>query len=82
MKYEVSIKKNGQKIIPILWVNGKEDMIDVTVKLVEEGAQCIIVGIFLGGENKSVTFNTHVIHEAQKTKSLTTIRGVFVFCAS
>lgn len=69
--------KNEEKIVPFIWINGEETVIDVNIQLVKEGGDVHIVGIFLGSGNHQVTFNTTVLHKAPKTKSRTTIRGVF-----
>lgn len=83
---EITVGKNEEKIVPFVWIGGKflypevqtgEDEIIVHVNLVGEGAVLNLVGIFLGAAFSSVVFNTHVVHKAPHTKSLTTIRGVF-----
>ena len=35
MKYELRIK-NEEKILPIVWINGKEQSIDMNIQLVKE----------------------------------------------
>lgn len=74
---EINIKKNEEKIIPYIWINGEEKEVELVVQMSGEGGIVHIVGIFLGKENHSITFNTKVIHKGLHTKSLTTIRGVF-----
>lgn len=74
---EIVVKENEEKIFPYIWVNGDNEETLITARLVGEGASLTIVGIFYGMGNKSVVFNTNVTHEAPKTKSLTTMRGVF-----
>ena len=71
------IKKNQDKIIPYVWINGEENEINAGVDMAGEGSHLTIVGIFLGSGNNMVTFNTKVVHKAAKTKSMTAIRGVF-----
>lgn len=73
----IKIEKNEEKIIPFVWIDGDESNINIDVNLVGEGGRVHIVGIFLGHDDKSITFNTNVIHNGLKTKSRTTIRGVF-----
>lgn len=75
---EIIVKEHEEKIIPFVWINGDETEFSVRARLVGEGANLQLVGIFLGNANTSVTFNTHVTHEAIRTKSLTSIRGVFL----
>lgn len=74
---EITVKKNEEKVVPFLWINGDDDHISVRAKLTGEGASLKLVGLFLGTKNATVKFDTDVIHFAPKTKSLTTIRGVF-----
>ncbi|MBI2074334.1 MAG: SufD family Fe-S cluster assembly protein [Candidatus Levybacteria bacterium] len=76
-KINVVIKKNEEKILPFVWLNGDEAEVNVHARLVGEGANLLILGIFLGTGNKSVKFNTFVSHESPRTKSLTNLRGVF-----
>ncbi len=77
MNYELRIN-NEEKVLPIVWINGKEQTINMDIELVKEGGNVHIVGIFIGSKNNAVTFNTTVVHKAAKTKSRTTIRGVFL----
>ncbi len=75
---DVVVKKNEEKILPFVWIDGDEPEISVNARLVGEGANLQLVGIFLGTSTSSVIFNTHVSHEALRTKSFTNIRGVFL----
>ena len=70
-------QENEEKVLPFLWINGKEDGISYTVRLVGDGASVRLVGIFLGKGQKEITFNTTVIHESLHTTSRTELRGVF-----
>lgn len=81
MNYELRIK-NEEKVLPIVWIDGKQTVINVDAQLQEEGANLHIIGIFLGTKNNAIVFNTNVVHKAPHTKSLTTIRGVFLNRAS
>lgn len=74
---DVAIRKNEEKIIPFIWINGEEKEIEFNIEMIGEGGNAHIIGIFLGNGNSTITFNTKVIHTAPHTKSLTTIRGVF-----
>lgn len=71
------MKKNEEKVVPFVWINGSEQEVTIDARLMGNGARLKIVGIFFGSDNSSVVFNTNVVHEAPNTKSLTTIRGVF-----
>lgn len=73
----IFVKKNEEKIVPFIWINGDEEEVSIEARLAGEGATLQIVGIFFGGGASSIIFNTNVVHEAPNTKSLTTIRGVF-----
>lgn len=73
----IVIKNSEEKVIPFIWINGKEKDVLLEVRLVGKGASVKIIGIFLGMGDKSVVFNTNVVHSAKNTKSLTVIRGVF-----
>lgn len=74
---KITVKKNQEKILPFIWINNKESEFELHAELIGENACLTIVGIFLGSKNSSVIFNTHVVHKAKNTKSLTHIRGVF-----
>lgn len=81
-KIDILVKKNEEKVVPFVWINGAEKEVYVNARLVGEGARLQIVGIFFGSGSNSVIFNTNVIHEGKNTKSITTIRGVFKDSAS
>ena len=74
---DIFVKENEDKVVPFVWINGSENEVSVNARLIGEGANLKIVGIFLGTDNSSIIFNTNVVHEAPNTKSLTSIRGVF-----
>ncbi len=74
---KIIVQRNEEKIIPFIWVNGREEEVTVEARLAGEGASLKIVGIFLGTNNSSIIFNTNVVHQAANTKSTTTLRGVF-----
>ncbi len=71
------IKAGEEKVIPFVWINGDETEVLISVKLLGNNSTAKIVGLFYGTGNSSIVFNTHVTHKGQRTKSLTTIRGVF-----
>lgn len=75
--YKITVRKNEEKVLPFVWVNGDEKEVTVNARLVGDGANLRIIGVFLGTDAHSVVFNTNVVHEAPNTKSLTTLRGVF-----
>ncbi len=76
-KIDVIVKKNEEKIVPFVWVNGDEKEVQFDVRLVGEGGKLTLIGVFLGNKSNSVVFNTNIVHEAAHTQSLTTLRGVF-----
>ena len=73
----ITVKKNEEKVVPYIWINGSESEINFDAELIGEGANLTIIGIFIGKNSDSVIFNTNVVHKAPKTKSMTHIRGVF-----
>jgi Fe-S cluster assembly protein SufD len=78
MNTKIKIKKNQEKIIPFVWINGEEKEVSIDGELSSDGGSVHLVGIFLGTKNSSVIFNTKILHNALHTKSRTTIRGVFL----
>lgn len=74
---DIVVGENEEKVIPFVWINGKEEEILLNARLVGEGARLAIVGLFLGDHNNKIIFNTNVVHEAKNTLSRTTLRGVF-----
>ena len=72
----IQVKKNQEKVIPFIFLNEQVET-TLDIYLVGENAKLTIIGIFLGNKTNNCTFNTNVYHNAPKTKSLTTIRGVF-----
>lgn len=78
----VVVREDEEKILPYIWINGNENEVSFEAYLTGEGASLTLVGIFLGSNHSSVVFNTRVVHKAPRTKSLTTIRGVFFDHAS
>ncbi|HSX40927.1 MAG TPA: SufD family Fe-S cluster assembly protein [Candidatus Saccharimonadales bacterium] len=77
MVKKIVVKKNEEKIFPFVWIDGKEKEVSINATLLE-GASLQILGVFLGTKNNAMTFNTNVVHKGKKTKSLTTLRGVFL----
>lgn len=75
---DIVLGANEEKIVPFVWINGEETDVTVNATLSGDGATLKIIGIFLGTQNNSITFNTNVIHKASHTKSLTSLRGVFL----
>lgn len=65
------------KVVPVIWINGKQKKIEKKVLLKDDGSNVQIVGIFLGTGDNSVIFNTHVTHRGRNTYSRTDIRAVF-----
>ncbi len=81
MDKNIVLKKNEEKIVPFIWINGEETDVSYKVNL-EEGSSVHLVGLFLGTGRKAITFNTDVTHAGPKTFSRTTLRGVFLNNAS
>lgn len=81
-KIDILLRKNEEKILPFVWIDGEESEIHVTARLVGDNSSLKIVAIFFGTVNNSVVFNTDVIHQGRNTKSLTFVRAVFKDTAS
>lgn len=73
----ITVGKNEERVIPFVILDGDEGEIEVVARLIGEGASLNIVGVFLGNRDSKLIFNTTIIHEAPKTKSMTSLRGVF-----
>lgn len=78
-KIQVVVNQNQEKIVPFVWFNPsfRPEEVLFEARLIKEGASLHFVGIFFGTNNQSIVFNTHVVHKARKTKSRTTLAGVF-----
>lgn len=74
---DIIVKKNEEKILPFVWINGKNASVDYRVELLGEGANCHILGVLLGSQISELVFSITIIHKAPKTKSRVTLRGVF-----
>lgn len=75
---EIVVGEDEEKILPFVWINGKQSEVFYDVELVGQGASVTLVGIFLGSSNNAITFSIRITHKAPNTKSLTTLRGVFL----
>lgn len=73
----ITVGKNEKRVLPFIWADERENEFAIEARLIGEGASLHIVGIFLGSGDSRLVFNTTVIHEAPKTKSVTSLRGVF-----
>ncbi|MBI4080589.1 MAG: SufD family Fe-S cluster assembly protein [Candidatus Levybacteria bacterium] len=76
-KIELVLKKNEEKILPVIWIDDDETEIHLAARLVGDGAKLTVLGLFFATENRAVVFTTDVMHEGKHTTSLTRIRGVF-----
>lgn len=77
-KIEINVKNNDELIIPFVWINDEENEFSYKITITGDNASVILLGIFLGTGHHAVTFNTDVTHIGKNTKSLTTIRAVFL----
>jgi len=71
---KIVIKKNEEKIIPILWV-GKESELSYDIKLAGDGASIKFLGLLIGKENQSLNLSIRVDHIGKNTKSNVVIKG-------
>lgn len=74
---KITIKKNEEKILPIVWADGENQELTVEIELVGEGGSVSLLGIILGGSQDQFILHTNIYHRAPKTKSRVHIRGVF-----
>jgi Fe-S cluster assembly protein SufD len=74
----ITVGEREERILPFVGINKQHIDVLIEARLIGEGANLVIVGIFFGSKDSHFTFNTKVIHQARNTKSLTTIRGVFL----
>lgn len=71
---EIVVKKNEQKIIPILWT-GEETELSYSIQLAEEGASVKFLGLLLGNQTQSLTLKVNVYHQAPQTTSRVIIKS-------
>lgn len=81
-KITLNVKDNEDVVIPFIWINENEKEFTYEITITGDNASVTLIGIFLGTKNSSVVFNTDVTHVGKNTKSLTTIRAVFLNNAS
>lgn len=74
---DIIVRKNEERVFPYVWINGDDKEVVISARLVGEGANLTIIGIFLGADANSIAFHTNVTHESSRTKSLTHIHGIF-----
>jgi Fe-S cluster assembly scaffold protein SufB len=71
---EIIVKKNEERVIPLLWT-GEETELSYSIKLAEEGASVKFIGLLLGKETQSLTLKVQVYHQAQQTTSRVIIKS-------
>ena len=71
---DIVVKKNEEKIIPILWI-GEETELIYSIKLSERGASVKFIALLLGKENQSLSLKVTVEHNAPETKSNVVIKS-------
>ncbi|HSA83949.1 MAG TPA: SufD family Fe-S cluster assembly protein [Patescibacteria group bacterium] len=72
--HEVIIKKNEERIIPVLWT-GEETELSYSFILSDRGASIKFIALLLGKENQSLTLKVKVVHSAPETKSNVVIKS-------
>lgn len=75
---DVIVKKDEEKVVPVVWCDDQENEIHITARLTGDNSSLTILGMFLGTRNNKIVFTTDVTHEALHTKSLTKLRAVFL----
>ena len=73
---KVIVRKNEERILPIVWADGENQELTIEAELVGVGASLSILGIVLGEGHEQFKLNTNIYHKAPKTKSRVHIRGV------
>ncbi len=76
-KITITLRKNEEKVMPLVWIDEKENEIVLEADLAGENATLRVIGIFFGTKNNALTCTMKILHSAKKTKSFTAIRGVF-----
>ncbi|HLD02022.1 MAG TPA: SufD family Fe-S cluster assembly protein [Patescibacteria group bacterium] len=79
---QITVRENEEKVVPFVWINGDETEVTLNAQMIGDGGVLQIVGIFLGTKENAITFNTSVTHKGKRTKSNTSLRGVFFDRAS
>jgi Fe-S cluster assembly protein SufD len=74
---ELAIKENEELVYPFIWINGKEKEITIKIDLIGANSSVLLYGIFLGGDNRQIVFNTDVVHSGKNTRSRIHLRAVF-----
>lgn len=73
---KIIVKKNEERVFPIVWTNGEDHELTIEANLVGEGASLNLLGIVLGDSQNQFVLHTNIYHKAPKTKSRVHIRGV------
>lgn len=74
----ITVKDNEEKVYPFIWQDDSKNEFTISARLQGDNASLTLLGVFLGTGNHSITFNTDVTHIGKNTKSLTSIRAVFL----
>jgi len=77
----IKVAPNKSKIVPIIWLGGRDEELTVHATLDQPGSSLKLLGI-LFGTNHHLELKTNVIHTAKDTFSRTIIRGVIDGTAS
>lgn len=73
---KIIVKKNEEKILPIVWIDGENQELTVEAQLIGEGASLDLLGIIVGKNHRQFQLHTNIYHKAPKTRSRVHIRGV------
>lgn len=76
-KVKILVKKNEDKILPIVWIDNKNHELAIEAVLNGEESSLTILGIIFGDGYGQFILHTNIYHKAPKTKSRVNIRGVF-----
>ncbi|MGE5041942.1 MAG: SufB/SufD family protein [Candidatus Levyibacteriota bacterium] len=81
MMKNIIIKKDEEKILPVVWTGGEEH-IDYKILLSQPGASIILLMLFLGKKQHAGLVNVSVIHDSPQTKSKVLVKGILEDSAS
>lgn len=78
---KIIIKKNEEKIIPVLWT-GQEKELSYDIHLAGDGAKITFLALLLGKKNDKVHLQTNIHHDSPNTQSRVIVKGALTDTAS
>lgn len=71
---DIIIKKNEEKIIPILWL-GQESVLSRNIYLAEDGAKVTLLALLLGRNKDNLEIKTQIFHQKPNTTSKVIVKA-------